>query len=86
MTEAGLKRGAARRGGAVARLRSPTTIWARVWLLATLIDGAIVISDQHLDQPFVVKGSVAIVAQLAATVALLAWLGPVPTSAWRLRR
>jgi len=64
----------------VARLCSPTTIWASIWLLATLINGAIVISDQHLDQPFVVKGSVAIVAQLAATVALLAWLGPVPTT------
>jgi hypothetical protein len=41
----------------------------------------------------VVRGTVAIVAQLAATVALLAWLGPVPaevpaaapvTRRWRL--
>ena len=61
------------------RLRSPTLVWAAIWLLATLVNGAIIISAQQLGQQSVVKVSFAIVAQLAATVALLGWLGPVNT-------
>jgi hypothetical protein len=43
------------------------------------VNGAVIISDRQLGPSLMIKGAVPIVAQLAATVALLAWLGPVPT-------
>jgi hypothetical protein len=80
MSEAGLEEESAGRWPrAIKRLRSHTAVWATVWVLAALINGAIVVSVRRLDQPSLVTGSVAVLAQLAATVALLMWLGPVPT-------
>lgn len=53
-------------------------VWASLWLVVTLINFGILLSLRQLESPSVVKGSVAVLGQLAVTVALLRWLGPVP--------
>ena len=57
-------------------------LWAGIWLITTTVKVAILLSLRHLDAPSAVKGRAAAVAQAAATVGLLRWLGPVPAGSW----
>jgi hypothetical protein len=53
-------------------------IWVGTWILATAATAAIILSARELPEPSAVTGSIALLAQALATVALIKWLGPVP--------
>jgi hypothetical protein len=61
------------------RLLTPAKICAAVWLIATVANAAIILSSREVAHPSEVKGAVAVLVQLAATIGLLRWLGRVPT-------
>jgi hypothetical protein len=56
-----------------------TAVWASIWLVATAVNLAILLSLRQLGVPSPVTGLIAVLAQVGATIALLRWLGPLPT-------
>lgn len=68
--ERGLRGGRSRRA----------SIWVGCWLLAAVVNAVIVLSARQLGEPSPVTGSIAVLAQALATVAVVAWLGPVPAT------
>ena len=64
-----------RRNLSLHRSGRSAAVWASTWLVATAVNLAILLSLRHLGVPSEVKGSVALLAQAAATIAPAALAG-----------